>query len=124
VEVSEDPDNSDESVIVEAETEATPDDASAYIATQTSAESEQVEEVDGQGFSYSTSNELEGIMTDSDTIILDDLPIDSLVVENKQSLSVEQAQELIPKEALKTLKEKFNGHLENCRPIQEYDRLI
>jgi hypothetical protein len=124
VEVSEDPDKSDESVIVEAETEATPDDASAYIATQTSAESEQVEEVDGQGFSYSTSNELEGIMTDSDTIILDDLPIDSLVVENKQSLSVEQAQELIPKEALKTLKEKFNGHLENCRPSQEYDRLI
>jgi hypothetical protein len=103
VEVSEDPDKSDESVIVEAETEATPDDASAYIATQTSSESEQVEEVDGQGFSYSTSNELEGIMTDSDTIILDDLPIDSLVVENKQSLSVEQAQELIPKEALKTL---------------------
>lgn len=110
-------DVSEDTVIAETEIENSPDDSSAYTASQTSKEPEQAS-------SYSTSNELEDIMNESESIILDDLPIDSLVAKNTDSLTIEQAQELIPKEALKTLKEKFNGHLENCRPIQEYDRLI
>lgn len=117
-------DVSEDTVIAETEIEDSPDDSSAYTASQTSKESEQVEEMAEQASSYSTSNELEDIMNESESIILDDLPIDSLVAKNTDSLTIEQAQELIPKEALKTLKEKFNGHLENCRPIQEYDRLI
>ncbi|MGB0375476.1 MAG: hypothetical protein ACPGEE_05650 [Opitutales bacterium] len=117
-------DVSEDTVIAETEIENSPDDSSAYTASQTSTESEQVEEIAEQASSYSTSNELEDIMNESESIILDDLPIDSLVAKNTDSLTIEQAQELIPKEALKTLKEKFNGHLENCRPIQEYDRLI
>lgn len=117
-------DVSEDTVIAETEIENSPDDSSAYTASQTSTESEQVEEMAEQASSYSTSNELEDIMNESESIILDDLPIDSLVAKNTDFLTIEQAQELIPKEALKTLKEKFNGHLENCRPIQEYDRLI
>lgn len=117
-------DVSEDTVIAETEIKDSPDDSSAYTASQTSTESEQVEEIAEQASSYSTSNELEDIMNESESIILDDLPIDSLVAKNTDSLTIEQAQELIPKEALKTLKEKFNGHLENCRPIQEYDRLI
>ena len=117
-------DVSEDTVIAETEIENSPDDSSAYTASQTSKESEQVEEMAEQASSYSTSNELEDIMNESESIILDDLPIDSLVAKNTDSLTIEQAQELIPKEALKILKEKFNGHLENCRPIQEYDRLI
>lgn len=117
-------DVSEDTVIAETEIEDSPDDSSAYTASQTSTESEQVEEIAEQASSYSTSNELEDIMNESESIILDDLPIDSLVAKNTDSLTIEQAQELIPKEALKILKEKFNGHLENCRPIQEYDRLI
>lgn len=117
-------DVSEDTVIAETEIENSPDDSSAYTASQTSTEPEQVEEIAEQASSYSTSNELEDIMNESESIILDDLPIDSLVAKNTDSLTIEQAQELIPKEALKTLKEKFNGHLENCRPIQEYDRLI
>jgi hypothetical protein len=117
-------DVSEDTVIAETEIEDSPDDSSAYTASQTSTELEHVEEIAEQASSYSTSNELEDIMNESESIILDDLPIDSLVAKNTDSLTIEQAQELIPKEALKTLKEKFNGHLENCRPIQEYDRLI
>ena len=117
-------DVSEDTVIAETEIEDSPNDSSAYTASQTTKESEQVEEMAEQASSYSTSNELEDIMNESESIILDDLPIDSLVAKNTDSLTIEQAQELIPKEALKTLKEKFNGHLENCRPIQEYDRLI
>lgn len=117
-------DISEDTVIAETEIENSPDDSSAYTASQTSTESEQVEEIAEQASSYSTSYELENSMNESESIILDDLPIDSLVAKNTDSLTIEQAQELIPKEALKTLKEKFNGHLENCRPIQEYDRLI
>ncbi|MDA0848234.1 MAG: hypothetical protein O2827_00585 [Verrucomicrobia bacterium] len=117
-------DVSEDTVIAETKIENSPDDSSAYTASQTSTEPEQVEEIAEQASSYSTSNELEDIMNESESIILDDLPIDSLVAKNTDSLTIEQAQELIPKEALKTLKEKFNGHLENCRPIQEYDRLI
>ena len=117
-------DVSEDTVIAETEIKDSPDDSSAYTASQTSTESEQVEEIAEQASSYSTSNELEDIMNESESIILDDLPIDSLVAKNTDFLTIEQAQELIPKEALKTLKEKFNGHLENCRPIQEYDRLI
>jgi len=117
-------DVSEDTVIAETEIEDSLDDSSAYTASQTSTESEQVEEIAEQASSYSTSNELEDIMNESESIILDDLPIDSLVAKNTDSLTIEQAQELIPKEALKILKEKFNGHLENCRPIQEYDRLI
>jgi len=117
-------DISEDTVIAETEIKNSPDDSSAYTASQTSTESEQVEEIAEQASSYSTSYELENSMNESESIILDDLPIDSLVAKNTDSLTIEQAQELIPKEALKTLKEKFNGHLENCRPIQEYDRLI
>lgn len=117
-------DVNEDTVIAETEIEDSPNDSSAYTASQTSTESEQVEEIAEQASSYSTSNELEDIMNESESIILDDLPIDSLVAKNTDSLTIEQAQELIPKEALKILKEKFNGHLENCRPIQEYDRLI
>ena len=117
-------DVSEDTVIAETEIENSPDDSSAYTASQTSTEPEQVEEIAEQPSSYSTSYELEDSMNESESIILDDLPIDSLVAKNTDSLTIEQAQELIPKEALKTLKEKFNGHLENCRPIQEYDRLI
>lgn len=73
---------------------------------------------------YDASNELEDMIDESSEVLLDDLPIDSLVVDVKKSLSVEQAQELIPNEALEVLKEKFNGHLENCRPIHDGDRLI
>jgi hypothetical protein len=117
-------DISEDTVITETEIKNSPDDSSAYTASQTSTEPEQVEEMAEQASSYSTSYELEDSMNESESIILDDLPIDSLVAKNTDSLTIEQAQELIPKEALKTLKEKFNGHLENCRPIQEYDRLI
>ena len=73
---------------------------------------------------YSTSNELEDMIDEGSEIVLDDLPIDALVADETKSLSVEQAQELIPEEALKLLKEKFNGHIENCRPIHDRDRLI
>ena len=97
-------------------------DESELIDSNDVADPQQVEENLVQA--YSTSNELEDMMDEGSEIVLDDLPIDSLVAEETKSLSIEQAQELIPKEALKTLKEKFNGHLENCRPIQEYDRLI
>ena len=73
---------------------------------------------------YSTSNELEDMIDEGSEIVLDDLPIDALVADETKSLSIEQAQELIPEEALKLLKEKFNGHIENCRPIHDRDRLI
>ena len=73
---------------------------------------------------YSTSNELEDTMDEGSEIVLDDLPIDSLMADDTKSLSIEQAQELIPKEALIVLKDKFNGDIENCRPIHDRDRLI
>jgi hypothetical protein len=82
---------------------------------------EQVEEVEGQR--YRTSNDPEDLANESSEIILDDLPIDSLVDERGDTLSIEQAQELIPEAVLKVLKEKFNGSLENCRPVKDYDRL-
>ena len=46
-------------------------------------------------------NELEDMMDEGSEIVLDDLPIDSLVADETKSLSIEQAQELIPEEALK-----------------------
>ena len=73
---------------------------------------------------YSTSIELEDMIDESSEIVLDDLPIDALMADETKSLSIEQAQELIPEEALKLLKEKFNGHIENCRPMHDRDRLI
>lgn len=82
----------------------------------------QVEEEEGQG--YINSSDLDEVIERSSEIILDDLPINSLMVEDTKSLSIEQAQKLIPKEALKVLKEKFNGSLENCRPIKDYDRMV
>ena len=85
-------------------------------------DSQQVEENAVQA--YSTSNELEDMIDEGSEIVLDDLPIDALVADETKSLSMEQAQELIPEEALKLLKEKFNGHIENCRPIHDRDRLI
>lgn len=104
-------------------TEESVEDSPAYDSTV--AENsliEQVEEIDEQG--YSTSIDLEKALSESSDMVLDDLPIDSLVVESTKPLSIEQAKEFIPKEALKILKDKFNGHLENCRPIQDYDRMI
>lgn len=97
-------------------------DESELIDSIDIVDSKQVEENVVQA--YSTSNELEDIMDESPEIVLDDLPIDSLVADETKSLSIEQAQELIPEEALKLLKEKFNGHIENCRPIHDRDRLI
>lgn len=79
---------------------------------------------EGEGQEYISSSDLDGVIELSSEIILDDLPIDSLVLEDTKSLSIEQAQKLIPEEALKVLKEKFNGSLENCRPIKDYDRMV
>ena len=73
---------------------------------------------------YSSLNELEDEMEEGSEIILDDLSIDALMADETKPLSIEQAQELIPEGALKLLKEKFNGHIEYCRPIHDRDRLI
>ena len=73
---------------------------------------------------YNVSFSVDDMINESPEIMLEDLAIESLDIEDKKSLSIEQAQELIPQEALKFLKEKFNGHLENCRSIQDFDRLI
>ena len=97
-------------------------DESELIDSNDIVDSQQVEENVVQA--YSTSNELEDMIDEDSEIVLDDLPIDALVADEIKSLSIEQAQELIPEEALKLLKEKFNGHLENCRPIHDRDRLI
>ena len=97
-------------------------DESELIDSNDESYPQLVEENDVQA--YSTSNELEDMMDEGSEIVLDDLPIDSLVADETKSLSIEQAQELIPEEALKLLKEKFNGHIENCRPIHDRDRLI
>ena len=97
-------------------------DESELIDSNDIVDIQQVEENVVQA--YSTSNELEDMMDESPEIVLDDLPVDSLVTDEAKSLSIEQAQELIPEEALKLLEEKFNGHIENCRPIHERDRLI
>ena len=97
-------------------------DESELIDSNDIVDSQQVEENVVQA--YSTSNELGDMMYESLEIVLDDLPIYSLVADKTKSLSIEQAQELIPEEALKLLKEKFNGHIENCRPIHDRDRLI
>ena len=61
------------------------------------------------------------MISEGSEIVPDDLPIDALVAIETKSLSIEQAQELIIEEVLK---EKFNGHIENCRPIYDRDRLI
>ena len=97
-------------------------DESELIDLNDIADPQQVEENVVQA--YSTSNELEDMIDEGSEIILDDLPIDSLVADETKSLSIEKAQELIPEEALKLLKEKFNGHIENCRPIHDRDRLV
>ena len=97
-------------------------DESKLIDSNDVVDSQQVEENVVQA--YSTSNELEDMIDEGSEIVLDDLPIDALVADETKSLSMEQAQELIPEEALKLLKEKFNGHIENCRPIHDRDRLI
>ena len=97
-------------------------DDSELIDSNDESDPQLVEENDVQA--YSTSNELEDMMDEGSEIVLDDLPIDALVADETKSLSIEQAQELIPEEALKLLKEKFNGHVENCRPIHDQDRLI
>ena len=98
-------------------------DESELIDSNDESDPQLVEENVVQAFS--TSNELEDIMDEGSDIVLDDLPIDSLVVADEtKSLSIEKAQELIPEEALKLLKEKFNGHIENCRPIHDRDRLV
>ena len=92
-------------------------------APETSKEvtSDRVEEVEGQG--YSTLNDFEDTLGESSEIILDDLPMDSLVDEGAKTLSIEEAKKIIPEAVLQVLKEKFNGSLENCRPIKDYDRL-
>lgn len=97
-------------------------DESELIDSNDIVDIQQVEENVVQA--YSTSNKLEDMMDKSPEFVLDDLPIDSLVADETKSLSIEQAQELIPEEALKLLEEKFNGHIENCRPIHDRDRLI
>ena len=97
-------------------------DESELIDSNDIVDSQQVEE--NVARDYSTTNELEDMMDDSPEIVLDDLPIDSLVADETKSLRIEQAKELIPEEALKFLKVKFNGHIENCRPIHDRDRLI
>ena len=97
-------------------------DESELIDSNDVVDSQQVEE--NVVKVYSTSNELEDIIDEGSEIVLDDLPINALVADETKSFSIEQAQELIPEEALKLLKEKFNGHIENCRPIHDRDRLI
>ena len=97
-------------------------DESELIDSNDVVDSQQVEENVVQA--YSTSNELEDMIDEGSEIVLDDLPIDAFVADKTKSLSIEQAQALIPEEALKLLKEKFNGHIENCRPIHDRDRLI
>lgn len=94
-------------------------------APETSKEvtSDRVEEVEGQGQGYSTLNDFEDTLGESSEIILDDLPMDSLVDEGAKTLSIEEAKKIIPEAVLQVLKEKFNGSLENCRPIKDYDRL-
>ena len=94
-------------------------------APETSKEvtSDRVEEVEGQGQEYSTLNDFEDPLGESSEIILDDLPMDSLVDEGAKTLSIEEAKKIIPEAVLQVLKEKFNGSLENCRPIKDYDRL-
>ncbi|MFL2848104.1 MAG: hypothetical protein ACJZ9B_03925 [Coraliomargaritaceae bacterium] len=84
---------------------------------------DRVEEVDGQGQEYSTLNDFEDPLGESSEIILDDLPMDLLVDEGTKTLSIEEAKKIIPETVLQVLKEKFNGSLENCRPIKDYDRL-
>ena len=86
---------------------------------------DRVEEVDGQGQGqeYSTLNDFEDPLGESSEIILDDLPMDLLVDEETKTLSIEEAKKIIPETVLQVLKEKFNGSLENCRPIKDYDRL-
>ena len=97
-------------------------DLSVSSPSEASSKSDQMKEMEVQ--SYTTSNELDDMINESPEIMLEDLAIESLDIEDKKSLSIEQAQELIPQEALKLLKEKFNGHLKNCRSIQDFDRLI
>ena len=97
-------------------------DESELINSNDEVDSQQVEENVVQV--YSSSNELEDMMDGGSEIVLDDLPIDSLVEGETKSLSIEKAKELIPEEALDLLKEKFNGHIENCRPIHDRDRLL
>ena len=100
-------------------------DEPELITSNDVVDPQQVEENDVQG--YSTSNEPEpaDIMNDGSEIVLDDLAIDPLITEDtKPLISTGEAQKLIPEDALKVLKEKFNGHIENCRPIQDFDRLI
>lgn len=94
-------------------------------APETSKEvtSDRLEEVEGQGQGYSTLNDFEDPLGESSEIILDDLPMDSLVDEGAKTLSIEEAKKIIPEAVLQVLKEKFNGSLENCRPIKDYDRL-
>ena len=106
----------------EIEKDATLYDASISFSSEVSSKSDQLEEM--ERLSYATLNELDDMINDRPEIMLEDLAIESLDTEDKKSLSIEQAQELIPHEALKLLKEKFNGHLENCRLIQDFDRLI
>ena len=98
------------------------EDESELINSNNVVDSKQVEENDVQV--YSTSNEIEDMTDEGSEIVLGDLLIDELVADETKSLRIEQAQELIPEEALKLLKEKFNGHIENCRPIHDRDRLI
>ena len=97
-------------------------DLSVSSPSEASSKSDQMKEMEVQ--SYTTSNELDDMINESPEIMLEDIAIESLDIEDKKSLSIEQAEELIPQEALKLLKEKFNGHLENCRSIQDFDRLI
>ena len=97
-------------------------DLSVFSPFEASSKSDQMKEMEVQ--SYTTSNELDDMINESPEIMLEDIAIESLDIEDKKSLSIEQAEELIPQEALKLLKEKFNGHLENCRTIQDFDRLI
>ena len=97
-------------------------DESELIESNDVVDSQQVEENVVQA--YSTSNELEDMMEEGSEIVLDDLPIEVFVADETKSLSIEQAQELIPEKALKMLKEKFNGHIESCRTIHDQDRLI
>lgn len=108
--------------VAEIEKDSTVDDSPVSFPSEVSSKSDQVKEMEGR--SCTTSNELDDMKNESPEIMLEDLAIESLDIEDKKSLSIEQAQELIPQEALKLLKEKFNGHLENCRSIQDFDRLI
>ena len=97
-------------------------DLSVSSPSEASSKSDQMKEMEVQ--SYTTSNELDDMINESPEIMLEDIVIESFDIEDKKSLSIEQAEELIPQEALKLLKEKFNGHLKNCRSIQDFDRLI